>query len=701
MKLVKRLFAHFEEYYAYERMAYLRYAGAVGAICYPLFYLVYIYLVPHPYENLTIRLIAAALCLPLACLDRWPSAWKRFCLPWAYLTIFYCLPFFHVFMTLKNQGGIVLVVDSMMAVFFLVLLTDWRNTVAMLALGIGLGSLFYLCTTPDHTMPMDYVGRLPTVMLVVVGGSLFKFSEKKVMDKQRLTAALAGSIAHEMRNPLGQIKYSLDRIEQSLPAPGAAYRDVSIAPESLGRLYRQLSEGQRAIERGLQVIAMTLDEVSAKEIDAANFRYLHAGQTTRKAVEEFNYETEGMRDRVSLSVVNDFVFRGDETAYVFLLFNLIKNALYYCRQHTGLSVDILIDSPCVSVTDNGPGIADDMRQKLFDPFATSGKRGGTGLGLSYCKRAMQAFGGAIRCESRVGEFTSFILSFPELDHREFDLQQHLAGEQARGVLAGKHILVVDDEALMRQHTLHMLDGMGMLIEQAASGAAAIEYLRNRTCDLIIMDINLPGEDGCATAERIRSGAVPGRECLPILAYSSEPEDVLRVMSGRSGMNAHLAKPCSREDLLAAVIRTFDQASLHASHEKMAADLSGKCVLLAEDNPFNRLIVGGYLEQWQLKVLTASHGAEVLAHLERGCAVDAVLMDLHMPGMDGIETTIKLRNADAPWRKVPVIALTGESTEDAIGRAYAAGMNDFITKPVDAMNLCAILHRHVGGTGVDR
>ena len=128
------------------------------------------------------------------------------------------------------------------------LLTDWRNTIAMLALGIGLGSLFYLLAAPAPTLPMDYVGRLPTVIPVVVGGSLFKF------------------------------KYSLDRIEQSLPAPGSASRDVSIAPENLGRLYRQLSEGQRVIERGLQVITMTLDEVGAKEIDPAGFRYLHASR---------------------------------------------------------------------------------------------------------------------------------------------------------------------------------------------------------------------------------------------------------------------------------------------------------------------------------------------------------------------------------------------------------------------------------------
>lgn len=696
MKLAKRFFAHFEEYYAYERMAYLRYAGLVGGICYPLFYLIYIYVVPHPYENLAIRLIAAALCLPMAWFERWPAAWRRFSLPWAYLTIFYCLPFFHVFMTLKNQGGIVLVVDSMMAVFFLVLLTDWRNTIAMLLLGIVFGSLLYVCTTSTPSIPMDYVGRLPTVILVVVGGSLFKFSEKKVMDKQRLTAALAGSIAHEMRNPLGQIKYSLDRIEQILPAPGAAYRDMSIAPESLGRLYRQLSEGQRAIERGLQVISMTLDEVGAKEIDAGAFRYLHASQVTRKAVEEFNYETEAMRDRVSVRVENDFVFRGDETVYVFVLFNLIKNALYYSRQCADLSVEIVIDAPCVCVTDTGPGIAEEVRKKLFDPFATAGKRGGTGLGLSYCKRAMQAFGGDIRCESQQGKFTSFFLHFPEIAQGEFDAYRNRNETQARAVLAGKHILVVDDEDLVRRHTLHMLDGLGLSFEQAAGGAAAIEHLRNRACDLVIMDINLPGEDGCATTERIRAGAVPGKEFVPILAYSSEPEDVLRVMSGRSGMNACLAKPCSREDLIAALVRTFNHADRQAAHLKMVAELAGKCVLLAEDNPFNRLIVGGYLEQWQLRVATASHGAEVLAQLERGAAVDAILMDLHMPGMDGVETTTRLRKSSESWRGIPIIALTGESTEEAIGRAYTAGMNDFITKPVDAMNLCAVLHRQING-----
>src|SRR5579872_3568436 len=116
MKPINWLFEHYTEYYAYERRAYLKYAGMVGGIGYLLFYFIYIYVVPHPYENLPIRIIATLLCLPMIWPEHWPEKLRPYRLVHSYVAIMYCLPFFHVFMTLKNQGGIVMIVDSMMAV---------------------------------------------------------------------------------------------------------------------------------------------------------------------------------------------------------------------------------------------------------------------------------------------------------------------------------------------------------------------------------------------------------------------------------------------------------------------------------------------------------------------------------------------------------------------------------------------------------
>ena len=115
-----------------------------------------------------------------------------------------------------------------------------------------------------------------------------------------------------------------------------------------------------------------------------------------------------------MNVIEDFDFRGDETAYLFVLFNLIKNALYYMALDPGARITITVADNQVKVHDTGPGVAPDALARLFQPFATVGKAGGTGLGLAYCCRVMQAFGGEIECESVLGEYTQFTLSFPEV-----------------------------------------------------------------------------------------------------------------------------------------------------------------------------------------------------------------------------------------------------------------------------------------------
>ena len=154
--------------------------------------------------------------------------------------------------------------------------------------------------------------------------------------------------------------------------------------------------------------------------------------------------------------MSDFTFRGEETSFTLILFNLIKNALHYLPTHPGITVTVTIDGGYpdrVVVRDTGPGIAPEQMGRLFEEFQTSGKSEGTGLGLAFCRRAMRAFGGDITCRSRLGEFTEFTLSFPAVPEAEIEAHQEAILQRARVMLAGKRILVVDDEALMRRSTI--------------------------------------------------------------------------------------------------------------------------------------------------------------------------------------------------------------------------------------------------------
>jgi signal transduction histidine kinase/ActR/RegA family two-component response regulator len=387
-----------------------------------------------------------------------------------------------------------------------------------------------------------------------------KMLEALHQQREQSLKSLASSIAHEMRNPLSQASMGLDSIGNLLPASGA-----QISAEQASRLSRFVSLGKSAINRGHQMIAMILGSMKSNTVDQSQFEYLSAAKATQKAVDEYSFNEFGtrdardsLRDRVSVHVVRDFVFYGNETAYVFVLFNLIKNALYYFEQKPQASLVLTVDDSKVSVRDTGPGIAPEVLAHLFESFMTSGKAEGTGLGLSYCKRTMQDFGGDIRCDSVEGEFTQFTLSFPALS--EADLQ------------------------------------------------------------------------ACKLAE------------VKQVAASLQPQA--------------------------------------AAPALVCNGLEGKTVILAEDDELHRTMLSDFLQDWGMTVLEAQGGNQVLAHLQDTPGVDLILMDMNMPGLDGLQTTQAIRSREWAHQRVCILALTGNSDESDIKAAMTAGVNDLVVKSGD-------------------
>jgi two-component system, CAI-1 autoinducer sensor kinase/phosphatase CqsS len=694
MKYLRKLFACYEDYCSH-RKGILRYASMVGTIGFLLFYFIYTRVLPQPYESLTMRLIASASCAVMALPNYWPSRLKKYYIGCSYVVVLYCLPFFHVFMSLKNHGNIVFIADSFMAVFFLVLLTDWRNTIAMLCLGTGLGMALYMATTVHPLFPPDYIARLPTFILVVVGGSLFKFSERQLQDaKLRGAMALAGSIAHEMRNPLGRIQYSLDMASQALPEPTTGDVTQILSGKQIEEVYAQLSQGQLAVRRGLQVIAMTLEEVNVKTVDTSKVTRIHAAEVVQKALDEYAYETEGERSVVTLSVAKDFAFDGDETLFMFVLFNLFKNALYYVKRYPDMKLTVTVDEPHVLVIDTGPGIAKSLQSRLFESFQTSGKVGGTGLGLAYCKRAMVAFGGDIFCDSIEGEGARFKLRFPRAAQAVSDGGSRALREDSLAVFAGKRILVVDDDAVQRSTIRQQLGGLGVEIDEAENGLLAIERIKRAHYDLVMMDLHMPVLDGYAATGMIRGGLVPESQFVPILGCSSDPQHLVHVKTERAGMSAIVSKPCSRAELLRAVQSCLDHHGVHCE------PLAGKTAILADDDEYGRRIVRTWLERYGLEVREACHGQAVLDMLAEGERCDVIMLDLQMPGLNGIETTRAIRARTGTIAQIPIIALTGYSDAGTIASAVNAGMNDVATKPVrgPALVKTLIQHMHPGTNG---
>lgn len=679
----KVLSAHYKSYYSHSKNQ-LKYVGIVGAIGFPLFFLIYTNILIQPYESLTIRIIATGLCLGLALKEYWPKKIQRYYLGFSYFSLLYCLPFFHAFMSLKNHGNVVFIPDSLLALFFLVLLTDWRNTVAMILLGGASGTLLYFLSTDNPTIPMDYVARLPTFILIAVGGSLFKFSTKQI-EIETAYIAMAGSIAHEMRNPMREMKFALDKIAQIIPVTNTGQRDHIFKSEAIENIYSNLEHALASSNRGLQIIDMTLRQVSNQELDPSTFTYLSASAATRKAIEEYGFESQAERDRLALHVSKDFTFKGDETAFIYIIFNLLKNSLYYFKSHLYARIVITIERHKIIVSATGPGIPEQVRKTLFRTSITAGKFNGTALGLSYCHRTMLALGGTIECQSTIGQFTSFCLNFPAVSLADIEAHTRKVMDEAVAVFHNKRILVVDDQDVYHNLLSQMLADLGCQVDGAESGNAAIEFLQLCQYDLIIMDLRMPGKDGYATTEEIRSGVVPKYRNIAIVAHSSEDPATARIKTLLAGMNGFLSKPCTKSELINEIVSAMRVAAHRSFQEQSKNTLKDKTILITDDELFNHDYVETLTEALGMKTLHATSGTAAVNMLAGELRIDFILMDMRMPMLSGTETA-KLIRKNPAWQDVFIVAVTGNSGDEAIEETRAAGMNGFITKPVNKITL---------------
>jgi CheY-like chemotaxis protein len=360
-------------------------------------------------------------------------------------------------------------------------------------------------------------------------------------------------------------------------------------------------------------------------------------------------------------------------------------------------VEITVGGHEVKVRDTGPGIAPDVLAGLFEPFRSVGKTGGTGLGLAYCQRVMKAFGGSIRCASVLGESTEFAMQFPPVAEARREEHSSAVLEAARSGLTGKRVLLVEDDPVQRVVTRQKLQPLGVALEEATDGEQALARLNAQDYDLVLLDLHMPVLDGYQVALQVRQGGAPRNRHVRMVAHSSEPAHVARVKTQRAGMDAFISKPCSQLVLASALEEVLRRRAPSPSTQP----LQGRRLLLADDSAFNRRAVAAYLREAGAEVQEVDHGMGVLEQLRAGGAFDAVLMDLNMPGLDGLEAARAIRASGAPWAHLPVVALTAHSDAPAIAAARAAGMDAFLVKPVDAQQLYDVLGPLLAGNRPQR
>jgi two-component system CAI-1 autoinducer sensor kinase/phosphatase CqsS len=674
----------------------IRWGGALGLLCHPIYYVVWTYILPQPYDNLLLRLSAAAVCVPLIFQSHWPKRFNHYLLIYWHCCLIYVLPFVCTFLTIRNGFSTMWMMTEVMMIFIMALCID-NPLLLMTCISIGMfsGTVAAVTTSP-HPIVLDSITQsnlalLPVVVLCSMAFSHAISKGRIFVEKNRALQALAGSIAHEMRNPLSQLRHVLDRVEEALPATTGSNQAPALSPARSAELYQHVAQGQLSIERGLRIIAMTLDEVGDKSIRSDHLNYLSAADTTRKALEEYGFDNEKERSKVKLVVQEDFIFKVDETVYLFTLFNLIKNALHHIATLPLATLTLKIDRQSVVVMDTGTGVKPDILPHLFEPFRTVGNSAGTGLGLAYCQRAMRAFGGSISCRSEVSKFTEFTLQFPAVPNDEVAGHEHRILERATPFFKGKRVLVVDDEAAQRTRTCRALSRVGAQVEAAERGATALTMLEQPNAyDLVLMDINMPGLDGYATTEKIRANRRSPNWDVLIIAYTAEPRNAARVHARRAGMDDIVSKSSSPLELITA-LQTFLENGAERHQRQRTDGLAGKSILVADDDTYSRLVAKACLERSGANVIEAEHGHAVLARLQEEDFVDAIVMDMNMPGMSGAETTAAIRARTDAYATVPIIALTSQSDNESVQACLAAGMNEVMIKPVhgDSLYACVV------------
>ena len=361
------------------------------------------------------------------------------------------------------------------------------------------------------------------------------------------------------------------------------------------------------------------------------------------------------------------------------------------------------------VTDTGIGIAPVAQGRLFLPFSqadssTTRKFGGTGLGLAISRQLVELMGGTLSLASAPGHGSSFWF---ELILRRPDAAAVQTPAVTLRSLEGRRALVVDDNDTNRLILRKQLLAWGVETVEAADGvdglgeaAAAVE--QQRPFDIGILDLNMPGMDGIELAATLK--ADPATTAITLFLLSSSGQRLSAAEAERRGLAGTLTKPVRQSELYDCLIAGLNGGASPDQPEPTPtpADEPGERrgqILLVEDNKMNQLVASKVLAKLGYRYDIANHGGEAVAALKAG-SYDAVLMDCQMPEMDGYEATAEIRRIEGAERHTPIIAMTAAAMEGDRETCLAAGMDDYITKPVRPEAISAVLDKWILRQTVD-
>lgn len=404
--------------------------------------------------------------------------------------------------------------------------------------------------------------------------------------------------------------------------------------------------------------------------------------------------------------------RGDPGRLRQILVNLVGNAIKFTEkgevvvrvaQESSTSGDGRVGLR-FEVTDTGIGIPADRQEYLFEPFtqadaSTTRRYGGTGLGLAICKQLTEAMGGGIGVESVEGKGSTFWFTV-FLDRGEPAAAKEPAGSLTD--IRGTRVLIVDDNAANRMVFRDCLALSGCDVEEAGDGVEALRILRRnaetRPFRVAIVDFQMPEMDGEELGRRIKDD--PALRDIHLLLVTSSPQRGDATRMSEIGFEAYLSKPVRYSALIETVRRVVSAAPPQQAEgaKKLLTrhtlrEASRTRLLLVEDNPVNQKVVARMLQKMGYACDLAQNGREAVDALAQH-AYDLVFMDCQMPVMDGFEATAQIRTRENPGNHVPIIAMTAMAMKGDAERCLAAGMDDYLAKPISREDVQHVIEKYL-------
>ncbi len=539
---------------------------------------------------------------------------------------------------------------------------------------------------------IDMERAFNTMMAVLEGREEeLEAARDAAFESARIKGEFAANVTHELRTPLNGVLGMLELLQE-----------MGLTPKQREYVEVARNSGQSLLALIGEILDFSRMDATKAELNAADFE-THTLLEDVVGLLAHQAQQKGLEVGFLVSEEVPSVLCGDPERIRQVVLNLIGNAIKFTeRGEVYVQVDMVADEDVqlvlrFGVHDTGIGIAREARERIFEAFrqadgTTTRKYGGTGLGLAISRQLVTLMGGDIGVESEPGRGSEFWFTVPL--KRGTQVASRLDYSDTNEV-SGLRVLIVDDSHISRAFLAQTLSGWGMKHETVADGSQALQTLRSAAAratsyDLAVVAGEMRGMPGVEIARRV--AREPSIGAVKVILMTDQG-DVRFNGALPEGVSHVITKPVRASqlyDCIAEIVRGRGVSTPPETTRSTTELLpQGKQILVVEDNRANQQVAIGMLERLGCKVEVVASGLEAVeAHVRQ--QFDLVLMDCHMPEMDGYEATGRIRALRGTKSKTPIVAMTADVREGDSDRCFAAGMDDYLPKPIRLDSLRKVL-----------